>query len=135
MDPNQNTANPEMWHEPLPEGCPPEDAVAPLRQAHYRAVKSWPPADEDFVSQRALQPGKVFDCSECRARAVSFFLLAARCHELLKLPTFRGGHVASVVLPTESGVSKVTNRKTQHVAWWRRSGFNPLEDVQLVDEE
>jgi hypothetical protein len=116
----------QVWHEELPENCPPDDATVPNGEPHYRVVRTIPPEETDFASQRALMPSKSFGASECRARAVSLFLKRQNCFALLKFPTFRGWQVVKLELPPESGVCKLTNPKTGHVAWWRRAGFDPI---------
>ena len=58
------------YREPLPEDCPPDNAqeiTAP--RVVYRLVRSNPPTDDDFRSQREERPDQVFhDVTECRAR-------------------------------------------------------------------
>lgn len=55
------------YRERLPNGCPPPEAeeVKAARDL-FRLVDSNPPTDDDFVSHRALHPGKTFS-DECRA--------------------------------------------------------------------
>jgi hypothetical protein len=113
------------WHEALPQDCPPADARPPRGGAYYRAVRTLPPGEVDFVSQRALQPAREFRASECTARAISLFLEAARCYPLLKLPLYKGGRVVRLELPAGAGVVKVTSPTRGHVSWWRRAGFDP----------
>ena len=57
------------YREPLPEGCPPDNAeeiIAP--RVVYRLVRNNPPTGDDFRSQRSERPDRVFhDVTECRA--------------------------------------------------------------------
>lgn len=122
------------WHEDLPEDCPPADARLPEGEAYYRAVRTYPPHEGDFVSQRALQPTRQFQVSECTARAVSLFLEAAICFTLLKLPLYTGGRVVRLELPKDAGVVKVTRPTKGHVSWWRRAGFDPIPLATGVEE-
>lgn len=66
---------PITYRESLPDDCPPDDAgeIAATRVV-YRLVRNNPPTDDDFRSQRAERPDRVFrDVSECQARGVSVF--------------------------------------------------------------
>ncbi len=58
---------PMTYRESLPDDCPPDDAgeIAATRVV-YRLVRNNPPTDDDFRSQRAERPDRVFrDVSEC----------------------------------------------------------------------
>ena len=67
LEPTEIT--PMNYREPLPEGCPPDDAeeiTAP--RVVYRLVRNDPPTSYDFRSQRAESPRRVFRrVSECQA--------------------------------------------------------------------
>ena len=61
------------YRESLPENCPPDtaDEITSPRLV-YRLVRNNPPTDDDFRSQRAEQPDRVFrNISECQARGLS----------------------------------------------------------------
>lgn len=118
------------WHEELPENCPPKDAGEPSPEHHYRIVRSMPPTECDFISQKELYPHREFSVSqECRARAVSLFLSPKQPTELLKTGIVRGVGIVALKLPPEAGLTKTTNAKTGHVAWWRRADFDPVPFV------
>lgn len=83
--------------EELPAQCPPEAAeeIAVEREV-FRVVKSDPPTDGDFRSQRAMRPGAIFHGTpECLARGCSSFGARGDGEKALKLPGLRGG-----ILPT-----------------------------------
>ena len=114
------------WYEELPEDCPPRDAGAPVSEPHFRVVRTIPPTDCDFVSQRALYPERPFSVPECQARAVSLFLVRKSASGVLKLPRFKGGAIVPLTLPRTAGVTKKTGGKPGHVSWWRRANFDPV---------
>ena len=63
------------YREPLPENCPPDEAeeIAAPRLV-YHLVRNNPPTDDDFQSQQAERPDRVFqDVTECQARGLSVF--------------------------------------------------------------
>ena len=113
------------WDEPLPTGCPPQDAIAPTGNAYFRLVDSVPPTDRDFWSQRRLFPEKAFRVDECTARACSLISDIDRCVGLLKLPTQKNRKVVAFTLRADSGLIKDTG-KWYHYSWWRAKGFDPL---------
>ena len=121
------------WFEELPDGCPPVVAEAPNGRPLYRVVSSFPPPERDFFSQRALAPSRQFrGVDECRTRSVSLFDHPQRCAELLKLPLHRGKLIACMKLPDSAGVIRRTGGTPGHFSWWRRTGFDPLDVVELV---
>ena len=113
------------WHEDLPENCPPIEAVLPEGKVFYRLVGSHPPSDGDFLSQRILQPERIFNVSECQARSISLFDNQEYCITLRKLPFFRDKLVVEIALPPDAGLISRTNNKG-HYSWWRRRDFNPV---------
>ena len=63
-----------LYREPLPDDCPPHDAAeitAP--RIVYRLVRHNPPVDDDFRSQRAVNPQRYFRIPECQVRGISVF--------------------------------------------------------------
>jgi len=113
------------WAEPLPEDCPPLDAVQPNHETYYRLVDSIPPTDSDFWSQRKKQPKMRFNTTECIARGCSVFSVRSACDRVLKMKGHRGQMVARFSLPPSSGVVKQTLGDPKHHSWWRAKGFDP----------
>ena len=121
-----------IYREPLPEDCPPETAeeiISP--RIVYRRVWHNPPLNDDFRSQRAENPSKKFNVSECRARGVSVFVDREDLEELLKRPNFRGGQIAQVTLYPGAGYIEHTSRTTSHHTWWPLAAYNILAVSQV----
>jgi hypothetical protein len=123
------------WYEPLPVGCPPSDATQPDGRPLYRAVKTNPATNADFVSQRTVWPMRRFNVPECIARAVSFRISYESCEHLTKLPNHLGEVVAEVILPSQSGVLKQTGKEEHHISWWRAAAFDPLPFCRVVEDQ
>ena len=114
------------WVETLPDRCPPEDAYAPSGEHFYRISQGIPVEDSDFFSQRKMAPEKVFagdGIDECIARAISVFSDVEDAKKKLKLPKFRGGCIAEIVLNVSDGVVKKTFKQS-HYSWWRAQSFD-----------
>lgn len=120
------------WDEPLPLGCPPEDACDPDGRTFFRMVESEPPTDRDFWSHRRLWPEKQFRVSECRARSVSVFERREDCAKLLKLPVHKEKSVVKLSLARGSGVVKQTGDYSHH-SWWRARGFDVLNHCETLE--
>ncbi len=122
-----------IYREPLPEDCPPETAeeIAGPRIV-YRRVRNNPPTDDDFRSQRAENPSKKFNLSECQARGVSVFVEREDLEELLKRPNFRGGQIAQVTLDNGAGYIEHTSRRNSHHTWWPLAAYNILAVCQVT---
>lgn len=116
-----------IWTETLPVSCPPEDACAPHGDSFYRVSHGNPADNSDFFSQRKMQgDDRVFKgngIDECIARAVSVFSSWEDATRLLKLPKFRDGCIALIVLDEKDGVTKKTF-STSHFSWWRSVDFD-----------
>lgn len=116
------------WVEPLPAGCPPDDAWPPDGdKTYYRLVASVPPIQEDFYSHRKLYPDRPFRGSECIARACSLLETLGRCAEVMAMPQHKdkGERIVRITLPPDSGVVKNTGPR-HHVSWWWAKGFDPV---------
>ena len=121
------------FREPLPEGCPPDEAeeiVEPLTV--YRLVWRDPPSDDDFRSQRAEKPENQFGVSECQARGLSVFIDANDAMKQLKLPKFKGSMLCMVTLGTGAGYIQRTGRQS-HFTWWPLADFDILAACKMVD--
>ena len=93
------------YREPLPDDCPPADAgeIAGQRIV-YRLVRTNPPTNNDFRSQRAEKPNAVFNgVSECQARGLSVFSRRRDAVKQLSKRRFRGWLVCTVTLDTGAG--------------------------------
>ena len=122
-----------IYREPLPEDCPPDSAeeiVGPW--IVYRRVWNDPPVDDDFRSQRAENPSKKFNVSECRARGVSVFVEREDLETLLKRPNFGGGQIAQVALYRGAGYIEHTSRHTSHHTWWPLAAYDILAMCQVT---
>lgn len=116
------------YREPLPEGCPPDAAeeIATPRTV-FRLARTNPPTLDDFRSQRAEKPERVFPCvTECQARGLSTFAdrrdLEARA---LKLPYLRGRLICRVSLQAGAGRIQQTGQPSHHT-WWPLATFDIL---------
>ena len=123
------------YREPLPDGCPPDDAdeIAAPRIV-YRLVRNNPPRDADFRSQRAARPTARFNASECRARGVSVFANQRDAEQSARRPNLRGSAIGQVVLTTGAGRIKKTGRpSSSHYTWWPYHDYDILANCQLVN--
>ena len=114
------------WAETLPNRCPPEDAISPSGEYFYRISKGNPVEDSDFFSQKKLAPDKKFTgegIDECIIRAVSVYSNIEDAKRTLKLPKFKGGCIAKIVLNGDDGLIKKTFKKS-HYSWWRTQSFD-----------
>jgi len=115
------------WAEDLPEGCPPEDTVAPNAEIFFRAVLTFPPTESDFYSPRKLYPDKEYS-NECEAKALSVFSTLDGCQRLQRFSFFRNHLITSLPLGTGCGLIKSNPSATSntHYDWWLAAGFNPV---------
>ena len=121
------------YREPLPEGCPPDDAeeiTAP--RVVYRLVRNNPPTDDDFRSQRAERPASLFNVSECQARGVSVYANFHDVERQTRRPKLKGLAVCQVDLITRAGRIKKTGG-TSHYTWWPYAGHDILANYQMVN--
>lgn len=122
-----NICQPMNYREPLPEGCPPdaaEDIIA--SQEFFRLVRTNPPTEEDFLSQRAKNPHRNFSrITECQARGLSIFSERADSQRALKLPNLRGCLICRVMLEEGAGPIQQTGQHSHHT-WWPLADFDIL---------
>ena len=115
------------YREPLPQGCPPDtadevSAVWPV----LRLVRTDPPTDSDFRSQRAERPsGRFPGVTKCQARGLSVFALRKDAERALRLPNLRGRLLCSVRLEAGAGRIQQTGRPSHHT-WWPLAEFDIL---------
>lgn len=115
------------YREPLPDGCPPDTAedIVSAREV-FRLVRSDPPTDEDFRSQRAEKPCRSFEgITECQARGLFVFAERTDSQRALKLPNLRGRLVCRVGLEAGAGQIQQTGRAS-HYTWWPLADFDIL---------
>ncbi len=120
------------YHETLPDDCPPDEAdeIGEPRLV-YRLVRSIPPTDEDFRSQRAEKPTAQFNVSECRARGVSVFANLSDAERQTRRRNLRHLTPCQVVLTTGAGRIKETGGRS-HYTWWPYDSYDILANCRLV---
>ena len=121
------------YREPLPDDCPPDDAeeiTAP--RVVYRLVRNNPPTDDDFRSQRAERPDRVFrDVNECQARGMSVFASLSAAESLSERGRLQGTAVCLVNLNPGAGSILLTGRHSHHT-WWPLASYDILANCQVV---
>jgi hypothetical protein len=115
------------WLEDLPENCPPDDIEADYNGRFYRFVKTYPPTMEDFKSQRALYPDKVFKGNppECQTRACSVYS-GEKAYKSARerCPKFKKQYVIGFDFKPELGCCKQTGDNKGHYSWWLSANFD-----------
>lgn len=116
------------FYESLPNDCPPLEASQVNEPTVvYRLVRDNPPTEEDFRSQRSLQPGKQFrNVTECQACGLSVHRLKSDSALAAKLPSLRGRQPCRVALDTGAGFLQQTGKPSHHT-WWRLADYPVLE--------
>jgi len=119
--------------EPLPPGCPPDEAEE-IKTTRYvfRLVRTNPPTEEDFKSKRAENLVPKPPCvSECEFCGVSVFPkkrdAAAKTR---KLPNFKGLLVCRVTLTAGAGKIQKTFSRGHHT-WWPLADFDILDNCEV----
>ena len=124
---------PMTYRESLPDDCPPADAgeIAATRVV-YRLVRNNPPTDDDFRSQRAERPDRVFrDVSECQARGVSVFASLNVAERLSTRGSLQGMAVCQVTLNPGAGSILITGGRSHHT-WWPLADYDILANCQVM---
>ena len=121
------------YREPLPEDCPPdtaEEITSP--RVVYRLVRNIPPTDDDFRSQRAERPDRIFrDVTECQARGLSVFASLNVAEQLSTRGSLQGTAVCQVTLAPGAGHIQPTGRRSHHT-WWPLDDYDILVNCQVV---
>jgi hypothetical protein len=115
------------WFEELPEQCPPNKAFIPQGMTVYRFSSSEVPNNNDFISQRLLNPERFFNgVSECFARALSVYDNLEACNNIYKLPRHkkRFKSILEVNLCDGDGLIMKSFNDPNHYSWWRSNSFN-----------
>lgn len=116
------------YRDSLPAGCPPDaaDEIA-VPRAVFRLVRTDPPTQADFRSQRQENPSKVFSgISECVVCGLSVF--ADRNDAVAKaqkLPNLRNRKICRVTLTAGAGRIQPTFQPS-HQTWWPLAKFDIL---------
>ena len=122
------------YREPLPDECPPDEAEeidAP--RVVYRLVRSNPPTDDDFRSQLAERPDRIFrNITECQARGLSVRTDLASAVKLMGLRTMRGRMLYQVRLDNGAGRIMQTGEDPDHTTWWPLADYDILANCSLV---
>ena len=118
--------------EPLPEGCPPDEAdEITTERLVFRLVRTHPATLDDFRSQRAEKPDAVFKgITECQARGLSVHTERRDCTKLLKLPRLRTMIVATLRLVAPAGRLQKTFQPSHHT-WWPLADFDILAHCEM----
>lgn len=126
-------AFPLKYRESLPADCPPAEADEVDEVVDvYRLVRTLPPTDSDFRSQRAEHPERAFtNVSECQATGVSVFTSAQEARKKLASVRFRGMHVCRVRLRNGAGRILKTGGGSHHT-WWPFAEFDILHECAAV---
>lgn len=126
------------WIEDLPSQCPPKEAIEPNNFKVYRLAKKASIDENDFQSQRALKPNRVFNgVNECIARSLSVFNNASKCLNMTKLPPYkkRFKAVLEITLEKEDGLVLKTFKDPNHYSWWRTTNFVLSKSIILTNDE
>lgn len=122
-----------LYREPLPDNCPPDTAEEiNAHRTVYRLVRNNPPTDDDFQSQRAEQPERIFrDVTECQARGLSVFVSLNVAVRLSARGRLQGMAVCQVTLAAGAGHIQPTGRRSHHT-WWPLADYDILANCQIV---
>ena len=126
---DSNKTNP--FRDELPPGCPPETAEEIINETIcYRLVNNDPPTEDDFRSQRTLEPNRDFGVSECRARGLSVFMQAAdAARAAQRSRNLRGAQLVQLTLNPGAGYIKQTGSRSHHT-WWPYKAFDVLANYE-----
>ena len=133
MPAKNDTRHGTQYWEDLPDGCPPSNAKEIVNETIcYRLVHNEPPADDDFRSQRTLEPNRDFSVSECRARGLSIFMRAVDATRVAQRSrNLRGAKLAQLTLNQGAGYLKQTGSRSHHT-WWPYKAFNVLANCEVM---
>jgi len=114
---------------PLPDQCPPAEAVEDAIAEAYRMVFANPPSEDDFKSKRALGLAIPAGHDECGFASCSLnteFIHAQRLAQLPK-PREKGAMVAKVAIPPRWG--KWIKNSKKHIHYWMYDEFDHTKVV------
>ena len=99
----------------------------------YRLVQNAPPKDDDFRSQRTLQPNKDFTLSECQVRGLSVYMKPADAEKAAKgSKNLQGAKVAKLTLEQGAGYIQKTGKRSHHT-WWPYKAFDILANCEVME--
>ena len=121
------------YREPLPEDCPPDDAWEITgHRAVYRLVRNNPPTDDDFRSQRAENPHRVFHrVTECQSRGLSVFADQRDAERQTEISRLKELAVCRVDLFAGAGRIQKTGGSS-HYTWWPYADYDILTNCRMV---
>ena len=130
---SDNSKDTTTFRDELPEGCPPKGAAKIMKDTTcYRLVNNKPPTDDDFRSQRTLEPNRDFGVSECRAKGLSVFMEAADAARVAqRSKNLQGAKLARVTLNQGAGYIKQTGSRSHHT-WWPYQAFDILSNCEVM---
>ena len=122
-----------LFRELLPLGCPPTGAQEiTAERIVSRLVRTDPPTDSDFQSQRAENPNNPFrGVSECQARGLSVYSNMRHAEKQLKKQSLRGRLICQVTLDRGAGYILEMGRRS-HFTWWPFASFPILTRCQVT---
>ncbi len=97
----------------------------------YRLVRTDPPNEMDFRSQRAEKLNQHFTVPECIARGISVFSDQNVARDLLRLRSQRGKLICKLTLENGAGFILKTGRPT-HFTWWPFAEFDVVGNSQVL---
>lgn len=120
------------FRDELPDRCPPDDAteVRDVLEV-FRLIKTNPPTQDDFRSQRTEQPQTHFNTTECIARGLSVWVDRQGVENARKLPKFRNTMIGKIRLCPGAGWIMQTFKPT-HRTWWPFKAFDPAASCEVV---
>ena len=123
-----------LYRESLPPECPPNEAKDITSETIcYRLVCNAPPTDDDFRSQRTLEPNRDFGVSECRTRGLSVFTQASDATRAARRSrNLRGAKLAQLTLNQGAGCIKQTGSRSHHT-WWPYQAFDILANCEVME--
>lgn len=105
------------WATPLPEGCPPDTAVATNGVLWRRSLD-----ESDW--QTAAQNNRFLGDPECERRSLSCFSEEKALRQTLKIKEAWDNGVVYAVLRPEHGVCSLPNKRKHVSLWLTRAAFD-----------
>jgi hypothetical protein len=121
---------------PLPDACPPADAVAPGDGLFLRLVPTDKPTPNDFLScfLENKTPPRRYDA--CVWRACSFFSEQTPKEKLTDIASYKNHRdkkfIAFVRISNDSGVVKVAE-DGHHISFWMYEPFAPETKIEKIE--
>ena len=123
------------FREDLPQGCPESIGGTEIVQARivYRLVRSVPPTEEDFDSQRERFPDREFNVDECQAVGLSVWDTLEAAGKMQR--RFRGSmRIYKMELGSGSGYIAKTSKHPNHWTWWPYADFDAVHCGHEVEQ-